>query len=522
VTAREHNSAGIALAKAGRYREALESFRQALAADPRHVEAGYNFAKALKDCGRFEESIAAYRRTLSLNPDIAAAWNNLGNLLKALGRLDEAIDAYAQVLRVEPNDVAAMCNFGAGLQEKGHVDRAVEMYQRALSLQPEFPLASRNLGTALYELGQPREAAGHFRRAVSLQPDFVEAWHGLGTALLDLGEYDEALAAFDRGLALRPGNPNCSYSRGLVLLTRGKFAEGWEAYESRRRVGRVTCARDFPQPLWTGGDLHDKRILIHTEQGLGDAIQFARYLPLVKQHGGQVLVQCHPPLRRLLEGQLAIDEIREDGQPLPGFDLHCPILSLPFAFRTIEQNIPANVPYLFANPRAVKQWHARVGEAGGMLKVGLVWAGGSAHRNDRNRSLTLAHFAPLFHIPWVRFLSLQKGEPGRQIQEVASPNLIDWTTELSDFADTAALVANLDLVICVDTAVAHLAGAMGKPVWVLLPFVPDWRWMLRREDSPWYPTMRLFRQEQLGRWDLPLGRVEAELRSLAGAYDERG
>jgi Flp pilus assembly protein TadD len=521
VTAQEYNAVGLDLARKGHFLEAVERFRQAVTADPQNLEARYNFAKALRDCGRFDESIAAYRQLLEINPDIAAAWNNLGNLLKLHGPLDAAVEAYRHVLRLDPNDPAAQCNLGAALQELGKFSEALQAYARALALEPQFADAARNMGAALYEMGRVEESIEHFRTALRLRPDFVEAWHGLGTALIDLGEFDEAMAAFDQALSIRPGDPNCTYSRGLILLKQGKLAEGWKAYESRRWVGRVRCVRDFPQPCWNGADLHGRRILVHAEQGLGDTIQFARYIPMVKQRGGYVIAHCLPPLRRLLERQLGIDEI-SDGPTLPAFDVHCPMLSLPLVFATTLTSIPGQVPYLLADDQQTKSWRDRLAGSGGACKVGLAWAGAPGHKNDRNRSLRLAQFAPLLGIPDVQFVSLQKGDPASQAKQFAGPKLIDWTGELSDFADAAALLANLDLLVCVDTAVAHLAGAMGKPVWVLLPFPPDWRWMLGREDSPWYSTMRLFRQEVRGDWSGALKRLERELRSFAAAYDTAG
>ena len=514
VTAAGHNLTGVALARQGRFADALEEFRRACRAEPGNVEAHYNLAKALKDCGKLDESIEAYRHTLSLNPNAAAAWNNVGNLLKERGKLDEAAGAYRHVLRLEPKSAEVWSNYGALLQEKKDFDGAIEAYRTATRLSPGLADVWRNLGSALYEAGAPREAIEPFERALRLRPDFVEAVHGLGAALFDIGRFDEALAAFDRGLSIRPHDVSCTYSRGLVLLLQGKLREGFAAYEARLDKKTAGCARDFPQPRWDGSDLNGRRILLHAEQGLGDTIHFIRYAPMVKERAGQVIVQCPPALVRLLQRQLEIDEIYPDDQLAPAFDVHCPMLSLPNVFATDLDNIPAQAPYLRADPTLAARWRERISGYANALKIGLVWAGGGEYRNDRLRSLTLRHLAPLMQIPAARFFSLQKGPAAIQAKDSQFANVIDWTADLTDFADTAALIANLDLVISVDTSVAHLAGALGKPTWVLLPFVPDWRWMLDRSESPWYPTMRLFRQPQLGEWDEPLKQVQQDLQRL--------
>ena len=529
MTAEQHNVAGIALARQGRFAEAVTEFRQACELRPGYVEATYNLAKSLKDAGRLDESIVAYQRTLALDPKVAAAWNNLGNLLKNRGLLDEAIDSYQNLLNLEPQSAEAWSNLGAVLQEKGELDKAIEAYQRALSLRPQLPDASRNLGAALYEVGRPDEAVGHFQQALRSRLDFAEAYHGLGVALYDLGRYGEAVDAFRKGLSIRPDDPSCTYALGLALLLQGKLPEGFTAYEARHRIAGARVARDFKQPRWDGSNLEGQCIFLHAEQGLGDAIQFVRYAPLVRQRGlrraqssrGRVIVQCPSSLRRLLAGQLGIQEIYNDDQTVPSFDVHCPMLSLPLVFQTTLETIPPTVPYLRADPKRAAEFAARIlsassppRDSASHLNVGLVWAGGREHKNDRNRSLTLADFQPLLRVPSMQFFSLQKGNAGEQVRGTAAAELTDWTADLFDFADTAALIANLDLVISVDTAVAHLAGAMGKPVWVLLPFVPDWRWMLERTDSPWYPTMRLFRQAQRGQWDVPLKQIEEALSIL--------
>ena len=305
-------------------------------------------------------------------------------------------------------------------------------------------------------------------------------------------------------------------SLALALLLQGRFAEGWEAYESRRQIRRIARDPGFVQPFWDGSPLGGRRILLTSEQGFGDTIQFVRYAPLVAARGGRVLLQCKPELKRLLAGQCGIEQVVTPGDATPAFDVWCLLMSLPHLLGTTLQTIPAQVPYLTPDPHLIDKWGKRTAHEPAGLKVGLVWAGGAHNKNDRVRSLSLGALAPLAQVPGVRFYSLQKGAASDQARTPpAGMEMTDWTPELADFADTAALVANLDLVISVDTAVAHLAGAIGKPVWVLLPLSPDFRWLLNRDDSPWYPTVRLFRQPTRGDWASVIERVRRALHQLS-------
>jgi tetratricopeptide (TPR) repeat protein len=336
----------------------------------------------------------------------------------------------------------------------------------------------------------------------------IECHCNLGNTLLDKKQPKEAIAAFLRCIAINPTVPEAHYNYSLALLTLGDFQQGWEEYEYRLKCKGLFLRRDFTQPQWDGSPLEARTILLYAEQGVGDALQFIRYLPLVEQRGGRIIVECQAELQRLFQTTAERCQIVADGQPLPAFDLHCSLLSLPRVFQTTLANLPQTVPYLQADAEETRKWQHRLADDSPIVKVGLAWAGNPDHKNDRNRSMKLARLAPLGQAPGVRFFSLQKGATAAQAKTPPpGMDLVDWTEELKDFADTAALIANLDLVIAVDTAVVHLAGAMGKPVWTLLPFVPDWRWLLEREDSPWYPTMRLFRQNSWGDWDSVITRV---------------
>jgi len=507
--AEAHGNLGIALAGKGQLDEAITAFRQAIALRPNFPEAHNNLGIALKDKGQLDDAMAAFRQAVVLRPNYAEAHSNLGIALKHKGQLDEAIAAFRQAIALRPNIADAYSNLGSVLKDKGQLDEAIAACQRAIALNPNLARARYNLGNALASKGQLDEAIAAFQEAIAPNPNIPEVHSNLGNALRDKGQLTEAIAASRQAIALRPSLPGAHYNLSLALLARGDFQRGWEEYEWRWKCKDFPSRpRNFAQPLWDGCPLEARTILLHTEQGFGDAIQFIRYLPLVEQRGGKIIIECHAGLQRLFQTTVGRCQIVARHQPMPAFDLHCPLLSLPRVFRTTPDNIPQIVPYLQADAEDAGRWQQRLADQGPIMKVGLAWAGSPTHKNDRNRSIKLAGLAPLGQMPGVRFVSLQKGNAAAESKTPpAGMDFVDWTEELHDFADTAALIANLDLVIAVDTAVVHLAGAMGKPVWTLLPFVPDWRWLLEREDSPWYPTMRLFRQSSWGDWDSVITRV---------------
>ena len=364
----------------------------------------------------------------------------------------------------------------------------------------------------MHEKGQLDEAIAALREALRIKPDIAEAHNNLGNILRDRGLLDDAVAALRQSIRLTPDFAQAHYHLGVALLLKGDSIDGWSEYEWRWRCKHFAAPRGgLRQPRWDGGDLTGRTILLQADAGFGDTIQFIRYVPSVAASGGKVVLECPPQLHRLLKSFPGIDRLISASQPLPQFDVHCPVTSLPFSLGAAIKEIPANVPYLNADDDLSKQWNERLASTN-ELNVGIVWAGSVHHSNDRNRSLSLALLGPLARIPGIAFHSLQKGKPADQIfLPPEGMKLIDYATELNDFADTAALISNLDLIIAADTAVAHLAGAMGKPVWVLLPYAPDWRWQLEREDSPWYPTMRLFRQKSWGDWAEVIERVAQAL-----------
>jgi len=492
---------------------AADLIRRAIVLSPGRPEAHYDLGIVLKDAGQLDEATAAFRQSIALNPNIPEAHFNLGITLQDKGQLDEAIAAFRQAIVLRAHYAEAHGNLGNVLRDKGQLDEAITAYRQAVVINPNLSEAHSNLGIALRDKGQLDEAIASCRNAITLRPDFAKAHGNLANALKEKGQFEEAIAAYQQAISLNPNSPETHYNLSFALLTQGDFKQGWEGYEWRWKCKSFPSPRrNFAQPQWDGRPLDGRTILLHTEQGLGDAIQFIRYVPLVAQRGGRIIIQCQRELQRLFQTMSEKVQVVAHGQPLPPFDFHSPLLSLPRIFETTLSNVPKSVPYLKADAEDAKTWQRRIDKDSRIINVGLAWAGSSAHKNDRNRSIKLASLSPLVQTPGVRFFSLQKGEAAAESKSPPpSMELIDWTNELNDFADTAALITNLDLLIAVDTAVAHLAGAMGKPIWTLLPFVPDWRWLLQREDSPWYPSMRLFRQPSLGDWNSVVTRVAETL-----------
>jgi protein O-GlcNAc transferase len=446
-------------------------------------------------------------------PQSSASHNAAGIKLVEQGKLEQAIASFRLAVRLGPANAEAHNNLGAALKQQDKLDEAVACYQEALRVKPDFSEAQSNLGNALRLLGKPEAAADSFRHALRLRPDYAEAQNNLSNALKDQGQLDDALAGYERALALRPDYVEAHLDRAITWLLLGDLERGWTEFEWRWQY-KDFPARPFVQPRWDGSALPGRTILLHAEQGLGDTIQFIRYAALVKERGGRVIVECQRPLLRLLAGCRGIDELIGQGAALPQFDVHAPLLSLPHLFRTTLATVPAEIPYLSADPGLVEVWRRELVPLDG-YKVGICWQGNPRHAWDRMRSIPLSQFAALARVDGVRLFSLQKG-PGSEQLGAAAFAVTDLGCRLDEnsgpFMDTAAVMKNLDLVISSDTAVAHLAGALAVPVWIVLPFLPDWRWLLAREDSPWYPTMWLFRQRSRGNWNEVFERIAAALR----------
>jgi Flp pilus assembly protein TadD len=466
--------------------------------------------------GRLQQAEAAYRQILTIDPAHADAHHALGAVLHGLGRPAKAEASYREALRLRPNYPEAYNNLGSALYDLGRLAEAEASYREALRLRPNIPDVHNNLGAVLNDLGRPAEAEASSREALRLRPNFPVAQYNLGSALYDLGRLAEAEASYREALRLRPNYLEAHHNLGHALLLAGRFEEGWKEYEWRWKL-LSSSARDFSAPLWRGEAIGDRTILLHAEHGLGDTLQFCRYAPLM---GCRTILEVHAPLVRLLSRLSGVMQIVARGDRLPPFDLHCPLLSLPQAFSTTLDTIPAAIPYLSADPALAANWQARLVGLDG-LRIGLVWAGGqrlnfpAQAAMDRRRSIALKALAPLGEVSGVSFVSLQKDGPAAQAADPPHGMMLhDFTTDLHDFEDTAALIANLDLVISVDTSVAHLVGALGKPVWLLNRFDTDWRWLLNRDDSPWYPTLRQFRQPSPGDWDRAVCAVRDALQRL--------
>jgi Tfp pilus assembly protein PilF len=398
------------------------------------------------------------------------------------------------------------------LREMGRHGEALDACNRALALKPDYTEGYNNRGNALIELNRPADALADYDRALEAAPDNVYAWVNRGNALRYLDRAEEAIESFDRAIALAPDLAEAHWNKGLLCLSVGDFARGWAGYEWRwRREGELQ-PREFTQPQWRGETLAGKIILLHAEQGFGDSIQFIRYLPMVAEKGAKIILEIPDGLVPLVENAANIEGIYRRGDTLPHFNVHCPLMSLPLAFGTTIDTIPAPVPYLHAPGKRAKIWRDRLAGIG-RPRVGLVWSGKPSHKNDHNRSIALSRLKPLLSVGGTHFISLQREYRDSDLAALGRLPIRRLDEFLTDFADTAAVIGELDLIITVDTAVAHLAGAMAKPLWLLVPHVQDWRWLRGRNDSPWYPTARLFRQPQIGDWD---GAIAAMAKELVG------
>jgi tetratricopeptide (TPR) repeat protein len=550
--ARAHHLLGIIASRAGEDMPAVQHFAQAIRLEPETGDYYYDLALVLSRMGELEQAMAGFRAAIHLKSGGAAAHNNLGALLRAQARDAEAVDCFNKAIALNPNYMEAYNNLGCALRELNRSALALPPLEKALALSPLTAEIHNNLGNVLRDLGRSQEAVACYLEAIRLKPDYLQAHASLGTLYADMDRVEEgeaccldaialdprcvgaynnlgvvrqqmrrpqlAAEAYREALRLDPDAVDPKNNLAMILLMLGEYSEGWRLHENRWR-SRVLKpgVRDFEQPLWDGG-LKPRRLFIHAEQGLGDTLQFCRYLPLIAPEH-EIVLEVQAPLVGLMRQFSGVTKVVTRLDPLPDFDAHCPMMSLPLVFQTTLDNVPNQTPYLRADPAKIEHWAKRLEPAPG-LKVGLVWAGGARpgqpelEHVNRRRSLTLKTLAPLAQARGVSFVSLQKGPPAL---EARSPppgmDLYDFTDDLHDFTDTAALVENLDLVVSVDTAVAHLAGAMGKPVWLLNRYDTCWRWLLDRDDSPWYPTLRLFRQPAANDWATPVAVV---LDRLAG------
>lgn len=507
----------------GAIEESAACFRCVVRLRPKSAEVHYHLGIVLAGMGKHAEAIQAYERTLSIKPDYLEALNNLGSILKERGDLAEARACFERAMQIDPNNPVVINNLGLAHYSLGHLDEAAALYRKALALQSNFPEALSNLGQVLRMQSAVEESIVCCRKALDLRPDYPEALSNLGSGLYDSGRLPEAISLVRRAVGLQQDSPGFHLDLGMLLLTAGCYEEGWREYEWRWERAELKPKRAaFTQALWRGETAAGKVLLLWAEQGFGDTLQFCRYAPMAAERGLRVILMVQPPLMRLLTSLPGVEAvIGSDCATLPAHDYQCPLMSLPLAFDTRLESIPAGISYLTPPEDAVLSWKKRLQDnSSGNLRVGLVWAGNTWRHIpliaalDRRRSLVPEMLSPFLDVPGVDYFSLQKdGSPAP-----AEFGFADFMNECRDFADTAALVANLDLIVSVDTAVAHLAAAVGTPVWLLSRYANCWRWLWDREDSPWYPTLRLFRQPRPGDWESVIGRVRTELGQHAAEH----
>jgi tetratricopeptide (TPR) repeat protein len=506
---------GVIYSQQGDHTAGLRQINLSLKANSKNPYALYSRGHSLQELKRFDEALASYDKALALKPDFTVAFKNRGTVLKYLNRFEEALASYDKALALKPDYADAFNNRGNVLQELKRFDEALASYDKALALKPDFADVFNNRGNVLQDLNRFEEALASYDKALALKPDFAEAFNNRGNVLKYLNQFEEALASYDKALTLKPDDAEPHWNEGILRLLTGDFSRGWAKYQWRWNSESLGPSKsNFSQPLWLGAEAIDgKTILLHSEQGLGDTIQFCRYVPLVAARGARVVLEVERPLHEIMASLAGATQVISKGDALPDFDFHCPLLSLPLAFETRLETIPSATAYLRAPDQTLNDWQARLGPKA-RPRIGFVWSGRPAHKNDHNRSISLRSLLPLLDID-ATFVSLQKDVPSDDAAVLKGCNdVLHFGDELKDFSDTAALILQLDLVISVDTSVAHLAGALGEPVWILLPYNPDWRWLLDRDDSPWYPSVRLFRQQQIGNWAGVIDQVKNELRSL--------
>ncbi len=522
-----HNHLGAAFVAMKRFAEAEASFREARRLDPLDAQIQYNLATLLAMQSLHLEAELAYREALRLQPNFPEACFNLGNLFVGQQRLDDAIVCFEQALQLRPDYLLALNNLGNVFDTQGRSEDAVKCFSRVLELKPSQFRARNNLGVAFVELGRFDEAEALYAEVVASHPTFAETYNNLGVLNYKKGRLEAAIENYDRALTINPDYAEAHTNRGIALLTLEKFAEGWKGYEWRWK-SKYSAPYPYPQPLWDGSKLAGRTILLHAEQGFGDTLQFIRFAPLVKAFGGTVIVSVPAPLLPVLKSVSGIDLLVSEGSTLPPIDVQAPLLSLPGIMGTTAETIPVNVPYLKAAPPIIDQWQVKLKPLLGM-RIGINWQGrprSSSYRGDMQRAIPLKAFEPLARVKGVTLVSLQKGAGTEQIAQLTGLFPIhelasDFDSVSGAFMDTAGVMENLDLVITSDTAIAHLAGGLGVPVWVALPSSPDWRWRLAGTRSRWYPSLKIFRQTAWGDWDSVFSTMADELQWLSDCQSRR-
>ncbi|GAB6141370.1 tetratricopeptide repeat protein [Methylosoma difficile] len=509
---------GLAHQQEGRLSEAEAIYRHVLLVEPAHPDALHLLGLLAHQVKNYPLAIRLISMAMVIQPNNPFLYNNLGIAFKEQDKVDEARDNYQKAIALKSNYAQAYNNLAALQKEQGDLEGAIGNFKKALAFEPDYVEAHSNLGSCYNDLGNLFLAAESHQRAIAINPEYAPAYNNLGRVYEAAGELDKAIACYRNAIALKPDYVDLQHTLALLLLKFGEFQEGWRHYESRYhpdRKNRNTVPPNVPFKQWQGELLFGKSILIWPEQGFGDEVQFCRYAQVLKNRGAaQVTLVCKKPLKPLFETLPGVDQLLSaDSVAVKHHDFWVFLLSIPLYCQTTLDSIPVYPHYLSALPERIEFWKPKLPKAS--LRVGLVWKGARLHKNDLNRSLAhLKMLSPLFDIPNIAFVSLQKGQGE---DEALGMPLTHLGSAIQDFADTAAIIAQLDLVICVDTVAAHLAGALGKPVWVLLPFAADWRWLLNRVDSPWYPSLKLFRQNQPGEWADVLVSVRSHLEAWASS-----
>ena len=514
---------GLALHQNGNLAHAQELYEEVLNLQPNHFDALHFLGVIAYQAGNSTLAVKLIDKAIAINPSNAVSYSNRGMALQDLRRFEEALLSFNQALLLQPDLAEAYSNRANTLKDLNRLDEALASCEQAIMLRPDYAEAFYNRGIALKELRRMDEALIDYGTAIKLKPGYAEVWCNRGIALAELRRLEEAINSLEHAIALKPGLAEAHLNLALTCLLMGDFSRGWKEYEWRwKSVRAKQSTRYLARPIWLGKEsLKDKTILLHSEQGLGDTLQFCRYAQKVSDLGARVILEAPRPLLTLLQTIEGVEQLVASGSALPTFDYHCPLMSLPLAFNTDLSTIPSSKRYITSNSRKVAEWQARLGKKT-KFRVGLVWSGG--FRPDQpevwgvnsRRNIKLSALAPLRN-EGLEFYSLQKGQPAEsELAELKTfawdgPEIIDFTSQLADFSDTAALIENLDLVISVDTSTAHLVGALGKPVWILNRVDTCWRWLLDREDSPWYQSVRLFRQQKVGDWDSVVEEVRQAL-----------
>ncbi len=544
-----HFNLGNALMQMKRPQDAVFHYERTLSNNPGHVNALYNMGIALKECCRFPLAIEILQRLLNIKPDHKQGLFQLALTYQISGNLDAAVESYHALLKIEPGFPGASYNLGVCYHELSRFEDAITCFKQAISINPKDARAFNYLGLSLEETGQPEEAAASYRKAimldnslreahsnlanmlmnqgkydqainayqesVSLDPDFFIGWYNLGNCYMELNRLDDAAAMYQKAIKIKADFVEAHWNLSHVLLKQGNYKEGFQEYMWRWKR-KDAPALDFTAPLWNKKTLHNGSLLVHTEQGLGDAIQFVRYIPLLRRYAGEIILACDKSLIDLFIHNRIADKVIDkiSIKNIGGtYDAHIPLLNLPALFTDSVHAIPCDIPYLKPQKILVDYFENIVAD-NDRLKVGLVWKGNPNHKNDRNRSCRPADLVPLLNIPGTSFFSLQKDNSATALEDFENM-VADLSKELKTFSHTAAVIHHLDIVITVDTSVAHLAGAMGKPVWLLLPYVPEWRWLLNANTTPWYPTMTLYRQSSRGDWSSPVNNIKNHLEKIA-------